>query len=146
MARLAPLVTRLALGVIFIAHGGQKMFGWWGGSGYAGTIAAFAKEGMPSVLTVLVMVGEFFGGLGVLVGCLTRIAALGPAIVMIGAIATVHASNGFFLNWLCSPARGHGIECNLGYLTLALSLVLTGAGPVSIDAVWAGSTADINER
>jgi len=77
MARYAPVVIRLVLGIIFVAHGGQKVFGWWGGSGFNGTIEAFAKQGMPAPLTVLVMIGEFFGGLGVLVGCLTRLAAFG---------------------------------------------------------------------
>jgi putative oxidoreductase len=138
MARYAPLVVRLALGVIFVAHGAQKIFGAWGGLGFSGTIAGFASQGMPAPLTVLIMIAEFFGGLGVLVGCLTRLAAFGPAIVMIGAIVLVHGKNGFFLNWFNVPGREHGIECNLGYLALALSLMLTGAGPLSIDALWRG--------
>jgi putative oxidoreductase len=124
--------------VIFFAHGAQKVLGWWGGPGFNGTIAAFAKQGMPAPLTVLVMIGELLGGLGVLVGCLTRLAALGPAIVMVGAIVTVHWQNGFFMNWFNQPGRGHGIECNLAYLAMALALVLTGAGPLSIDALWGG--------
>jgi putative oxidoreductase len=136
MARYAPVVIRLALGTIFIAHGGQKVFGWWGGPGWSGTIDAFAKNGMPAPLSVLVMIGELFGGLGVLVGCLTRLAALGPALVMLGAIFLVHLQNGFFINWFNQPGRGHGIECNLANLAMALSLILSGAGPLSIDALW----------
>jgi putative oxidoreductase len=138
MARWGPVIIRLALGVIFVAHGAQKVLGLWGGPGFNGTIAAFAKQGMPAALTMLVMAGELLGGLGVLVGCLTRIAALGPAIVMVGAIATVHWPSGFFMNWYNVPGRGHGIECNLAYLAMALSLVLTGAGPLSIDAIRRG--------
>jgi putative oxidoreductase len=134
-ARLGPVIIRLALGTIFVAHGAQQVLGWWGGLGFSGTIEAFAKQGMPAPLAVLVMVGEFFGGLGVLFGALTRIAALGPAIVMAGAIATVHWKNGFFLNWYNVPGRGHGFECNLAYLAMALSLVFTGAGPLSLDAL-----------
>ena len=140
-ARYGPLIVRLALGVIFAAHGAQKVLGWWGGAGFSGTIDAFAKQGMPPALTVLVMVGEFFGGLGVLFGCLTRIAALGPAIVMAGAIVTVHWRSGFFLNWFNVPGRGHGIECNLAYLAMALSLVFTGAGALSIDGLRRGRPA-----
>ena len=144
MARFAPVVIRLALGVIFVAHGGQKVFGWWGGPGFSGTIAAFAKQGMPAALTVLVMIGELFGGLGVLVGCLTRLAAFGPAIVMLGAILLVHAQNGFFMNWFNTPGHGHGIECNLGYLAMAVSLMLTGGGPLSIDALFGGRRTDFD--
>jgi putative oxidoreductase len=144
MARFAPLVIRLALGVTFVAHGGQKVFGWWGGPGFSATIAAFAKQGMPAALTVLVMIGELFGGLGVLVGCLTRLAAFGPAIVMLGAILLVHAQNGFFMNWFNAPGRGHGIECNLAYLAMAVSLMLTGGGPLSIDALFGGRRTDFD--
>ena len=144
MARYAPVVIRLVLGIIFVAHGGQKVFGWWDGPGFSGTIAAFAKQGMPAPLTVLVMIGEFFGGLGVLVGCLTRLAAFGPAIVMLGAILLVHAQNGFFMNWFNAPGRGHGIECNLAYLAMAVSLMLTGAGPLSVDALFGGRRTDID--
>ena len=137
-ARFGPVFIRLALGVIFVAHGAQKVLGWWGGPGFSGTIEAFAKQGMPPAMTVLVMVGEFFGGLGILFGALTRIAALGPAIVMAGAIATVHWKNGFFMNWFNVPGRGHGIEYNLALLAMALSLVFTGAGPLSLDALRRG--------
>src|SRR5262245_8081575 len=141
-ARIGVLIVRVTLGVIFVAHGAQKVLGWWGGLGFSGTIDAFAKQGMPPALTVLVMIAEFFGGLGVLVGALTRIAALGPAIVMVGAIATVHWKNGFFLNWFNVPGRGHGIECNLAYLAMALSLVFTGAGLLSIDGMRGGRRSD----
>jgi putative oxidoreductase len=144
MARYAPVIIRLALGAIFVAHGAQKVLGWWGGAGWSGTIELFAKQGMPAPVTVLVMIGEFFGGLGVLFGCLTRLAALGPAFVMLGAIFMVHLQNGFFLNWFNQPGRGHGIECNLAYLAMALSLVLTGAGPLSIDALWRGKPVDLD--
>ena len=137
-ARYGLVIIRLALGVIFVAHGAQKVLGWWGGAGFSGTIDAFAKQGMPPPLTILVMVGEFFGGLGVLFGCLTRLAALGPAIVMAGAIATVHWKNGFFLNWFNVAGRGHGIECNLAYLAMAVSVMLAGPGALSLDGALFG--------
>ena len=141
-ARIGVLILRITLGVIFVAHGAQKVLGWWGGLGFSGTIDAFAKQGMPPALTVLVMIGEFFGGLGVLFGALTRIAALGPAIVMAGAIATVHWKNGFFLNWFNVPGRGHGIEANLAYLAMALTLVFTGPGALAIDELRGGRRED----
>ncbi len=144
MARWGPVVIRIVLGIAFVAHGGQKMFGWFGGPGFAGTIDAFAKQGMPAPMTILVMVGEFFGGLGVLVGCLTRLAAFGPAIVMLGAMLLVHARNGYFMNWFNVPGRGHGIECNLAYFAMAVSLMLTGAGPLSIDEMRGGRRVDID--
>jgi putative oxidoreductase len=140
MARWAPVVIRIVLGISFIAHGGQKVLGLWGGSGFMGTIDAFAKQGMPAPVTVLVMAGEFLGGLGVFFGCLTRLAAFGPAIVMLGAMLLVHAQNGFFMNWFNAPGRGHGIECCLAYFAMAISLMMTGAGPLSIDAMRGGTS------
>ena len=140
MARWAPVVIRIVLGIAFVAHGAQKIFGLWGGLGFFGTIAAFAKQGMPAPMTTLVMIAEFFGGLGVLVGCLTRLAAFGPAIVMLGAMLLVHAQNGFFMNWFNRPGVGHGIECPLAYFAMALSLMMTGGGPLSIDALRGGGT------
>ncbi len=136
--RYAALVVRLALGVIFCAHGAQKMLGWWGGSGFSGTVEQFTKNGMPAPLAVLVIVAEFFGGLGVLFGALTRLAAFGIACVMVGAIFTVHLQYGFFINWYNVPGKGHGIEANLAYLAMALSLMVSGAGALSIDGLWRG--------
>jgi putative oxidoreductase len=144
MARLGPLVIRLALGVIFFAHGAQKMLGWWGGAGFSGTVDAFTKGGMPAPLAMLVIAAEFFGGLGVFFGCLTRIAAFGIGCVMVGAIRTVHLKNGFFLNLMNLPGRGNGIEYNVALLAMAVSLILTGAGPLSIDALWGGKRSDLD--
>jgi len=138
MARWAPVVIRIVLGISFIAHGAQKVLGLWGGLGFSGTIDAFAKQGMPAPMTVLVMAGEFLGGLGIFFGYLTRLAAFGPAIVMVGAMLLVHAQNGFFMNWFNTPGRGHGIECCLAYLAMAVSLMMTGAGPLSIDVLRGG--------
>jgi putative oxidoreductase len=142
VGRFGPVAVRLALGVVFVAHGAQKLLGWWGGAGFAGTIAGFGKAGIPAPVAVLVVVAEFFGGLGVLVGCLTRLAAFAIACVMVGAIALVHARNGFFLNLMSVPGRGHGIEYNVALLGLAVSLILTGAGPISIDALRGGSDSE----
>src|SRR5207245_8823491 len=144
MARLGPLVIRLALGAIFFAHGAQKMLGWWGGAGFSGTVEAFEKGGMPAPMAMLVIAAEFFGSLGVLFGCLTRFAAFGIAAVMVGAIYLVHFQYGFFVNWLDEPGKHNGFECNLGYLAMAVSLMLTGAGPLSIDALRGGKWPDLD--
>jgi putative oxidoreductase len=139
MARLAPLVIRLVLGVIFFAHGAQKVLGWWGGGGWSATLDAFTRQGMPAPVAMLVMLGELLGGIGLVVGCLTRVAAAGIAIIMLGAIVLVHLPNGFFINWFMTPGRGHGIEANLAYLAMAVALVLAGAGPVSVDEALFGA-------
>jgi len=92
-------ILRLVLGVVFFAHGAQKMLGWFSGYGFHGTMGFFEHLGMPAPVAFLVICTEFFGGLGLIVGLLTRIAALGIGVEMIGAIFMVHLANGFFMNW-----------------------------------------------
>ncbi len=131
---LAPLVLRVPLGLIFMAHGSQKLFGFFGGQGVSGTLKTFEEKlGIPPILTILAMIAEFGGGLGVLTGCLTRLSALGIACVMGVAIYKVHLVNGFFLNGACVPGRGHGIEYPLALFGMALSLVFSGGGKWSAD-------------
>jgi putative oxidoreductase len=131
---LSLLLLRVPLGLIFMAHGSQKLFGLFGGQGVSATLKAFEeKMGIPPILTILAMIAEFGGGLGVLVGCLTRLSALGVASVMVVAIYKVHLVNGFFMNWYCTPGKGHGIEYNIALLGMALSLVFTGGGKWSLD-------------
>jgi putative oxidoreductase len=130
----ALLPIRLALGAIFIGHGAQKLFGWFGGYGPKGTIGYFQQAlGVPPPLTVLAILAEFFGGLGVLLGLLTRLAAAGITAVMLVAIAKVHWSHGFFLNWELKPNRGHGYEMNLALIGMALALLIAGGGALSMD-------------
>ena len=131
---LSLLLLRLPLGLIFMAHGSQKLFGLFGGQGVSVTLKTFEeKMGIPPLFTILAMIAEFGGGLGVLVGCLTRLSALGIASTMVVAIYKVHLMNGFFMNWYCQPGRGHGIEYNMALLGMALSLVFTGGGRWSVD-------------
>ncbi len=131
---LAPLVVRLPLGLIFMAHGSQKLFGLFGGPGVSATLRSFEeKMGIPPILTILAMIAEFGGGLGVLIGCLTRLSALGIACTMAVAIYKVHLVNGFFLNLSCQPGRGNGIEYALALLGMALSLVFSGGGRWGVD-------------
>jgi putative oxidoreductase len=135
---LSLLALRLPLGVIFMAHGSQKLFGLFGGQGVSGTIKTFEeKMGIPPILTILAMIAEFGGGLGVLIGCLTRLSALGIASVMVVAIYKVHLVNGFFLNLACVPGRGSGIEYNIALLGMAVYLVMNGGGSWSADRyIW----------
>ena len=127
-------ILRLILGVVFFAHGAQKMLGWFGGFGFHGTMGAFTQMGMPAALAFLIICTEFFGGLGLIVGLLTRIAALGITGLMIGAIFMVHLANGFFMNWM-GTQKGEGFEYHLLVIAMAVVLVLRGAGAFSADRV-----------
>ncbi|MFZ1058618.1 MAG: DoxX family protein [Candidatus Rokuibacteriota bacterium] len=128
------LVVRVVLGVIFFAHGAQKLFGWFGGYGLKGTIGYFQQAlKIPAPLTVLCALTECFGGLAVLVGFLSRPAALGLAIVMLVAIAKVHIPNGFFINWSLQQGKGHGYEMNLALIAMAAAVFVGGGGAVSVD-------------
>src|SRR4051812_31702652 len=88
----ALLVVRVVAGVIFSAHGAQRLFGAFGGRGLEKTVEAMGPLAYP------VAVGEFFGGLGLVAGLLTRFSAAALVVTMVGAIATVHGRNGFFLS------------------------------------------------
>ena len=127
------LVVRVALGIIFFAHGAQKTFGWFGGPGLSATIQGFRKMNVPPAATVLAAFTECFGGLALIIGVLARPSAIGLIGVMLVAIVKVHAQHGFFLNFAMTPGRGHGYEYNLALLAMALSIVIGGAGVFSID-------------
>jgi putative oxidoreductase len=128
------LIVRVFLGVIFFAHGAQKVFGLFGGPGLKGTIGYFRSSlGVPPALAVLAALVECFGGLAVFVGLLTRLAALGLVVVMLVAVAKVHWRNGFFLNMSLQPGKGHGFEFNFALIGMALALLVGGGGAKSID-------------
>jgi putative oxidoreductase len=116
----ALLAMRIVLGIIFMAHGAQKLFGAFGGPGLAGVVHMMGPIGY------LVAIGEFFGGLGLLVGFLCRFSAASLIVIMIGAIATVHWKNGFFLG--AKP----GFEYNLALIGLLAAILIAGPGRLSI--------------
>lgn len=131
------LVVRLGLGVVFFAHGAQKVLGWFGGHGLGATIKAFKGMGVPAAAAATAAVIEFLGGLAMLVGFLARPAALGLIVVMLVAIAKVHGRHGFFINFSGTPGKGHGYEFNFVLIAMALSIFIGGAGVLSIDrALW----------
>src|ERR1022692_2367055 len=135
---LTLTLVRLVLGVTFFMHGAQKMLGWFGGGGFHATMAVFTQHvGIPAPLALLAICAEFFGGLGLLVGLLSRVAALGIMVNMLVAIATVHHVNGFFMNWT-GQQKGEGFEYHLLAIALAIVVLIKGSGAVSIDRAIAG--------
>jgi putative oxidoreductase len=131
-------IVRLVLGVTFFMHGAQKMLGWFGGYGFHATMGVFTQHmGISAPLAILAICAEFFGGLGLLVGLLSRIAALGIIVNMLVAIATVHHVNGFFMNWT-GQQKGEGFEYHLLAIALAIVVLIKGSGAVSIDRAIAG--------
>ena len=128
-------IVRVVLGVIFFAHGAQKVLGWYGGRGLKATTGYFTSLGMPLLIAYLVCFFEFLGGIGLIFGLLTRLSALGIIIVMIGAIAKVHGVNGLFLNWQLAPGKGHGYEANLAFIAMGLACLIHGGGSLSIDGL-----------
>ena len=128
-------VLRLVVGVVFIAHGAQKLFGIWGGDGLAATAGQFEQLGLrPSyALAVLVGVVEFGGGLMLMAGALTPVVSLALVVTMAVAIWKVHGANGFFINWANTPGQGHGFEYNLLLIGALGALALGGPGAFSHD-------------
>jgi putative oxidoreductase len=106
---LTLTVVRIILGVVFFAHGAQKMLGWFGGQGFSATMASFTHMGIPALFAFLAIAAEFFGGLGLLVGLLGRVAAFGVLCDMLVAIVMIHSHVGFFMNW-SGTQKGEGFE------------------------------------
>ena len=137
-------IVRIVLGVVFFAHGAQKALGWFGGAGLQSTVRVFREQlRIPAPLALLSVAAEFLGGLGLIVGLLSRIAALGIAVVMIVALVAVHGKFGFFMNWY-GEKQGHGIEYHILVLALALAVMVKGAGAFSLDQVLYQHISDQN--
>ncbi|MGE5489760.1 MAG: DoxX family protein [Actinomycetota bacterium] len=132
-AGLSPLALRVPVGIIFAAHGAQKLFGWFGGYGLEGTGQWMASIGIEPGMLMAALAGgaEFFGGLALLLGLLVRPAAAVLGFTMLVAIFSVHIGNGLFM-------KNNGIEFGLALLAATISLLVSGAGRLSADAALAG--------
>jgi putative oxidoreductase len=130
-------LMRLVLGLVFFAHGAQKMLGWFGGFGFSGTMGAFTTMmHIPAPLAFLAICAEFLGGIGLLLGLLARVAAFGIAVNMLVAMLLVHLHFGFFANWY-GDKKGEGIEYHLLALALTIPIMVRGAGAYSADSALA---------
>ncbi|GAA3573103.1 DoxX family protein [Marinobacter xestospongiae] len=125
---LAGLALRIPAGIIFVAHGAQKLFGSFGGYGLEGTGQWMASIGLEPGFLMALGAGsaEFFGGIALLIGLLTRPAAVVLAFTMIVAILTVHISNGLFMS-------NNGYEFGLSLLAISVALAFSGGGSFSLD-------------
>jgi putative oxidoreductase len=129
-------IVRLILGVVFFAHGAQKLLGWFGGPGLKSTIGVLHEHlGLPVPLAFLTVAAEFLGGMGLIVGLLSRIAAAGIAFIMFAAIFMVHGRHGLFINWF-GDREGHGYEYHLLAIALAAVIVGRGSGAASLDRLF----------
>ncbi|KPQ27047.1 MAG: putative oxidoreductase [Marinobacter excellens HL-55] len=127
-----PLALRIPVGIIFAAHGAQKLFGWFGGYGLEGTGQWMDSIGLsPGYLMALLAGGtEFFGGLALIIGLLVRPASAALAFAMVIAIFSVHIQNGLFMS-------NNGYEFGLALLAASVSLIFSGAGRASVDRLVA---------
>jgi putative oxidoreductase len=128
-------MIRIVMGVVFFAHGAQMALGWFGGAGLESTVRTIRENlHIPEPLALLSVAAQFLGGLGLIVGLLSRVAAFGIAIVMSVALLVVHRKFGFFMNWF-GEKQGHGIEYHVLVLALAFTVMIKGAGALSLDQV-----------
>lgn len=131
------LLQRIALGLVILPHGAQKLLGWYGGFGFDASLNWFASTlHVPAAVAALVVFSDFFGSLALIAGAGTRIASFGATATMLGAIVMVHAPNGFFMNWFGTQA-GEGFEFHLLALALSIPLMVKGAGAYSLDGLLA---------
>ena len=128
-------VPRVILGCVFLPHGAQKLFGWFGGFGFTNTMTYFTQTtGLPWIIAFLIVMGESLGSLGLILGFFTRLSALGLICIMVGAIITVHIPNGFFMNWFGKQA-GEGFEYHLLVIGMSIPLLISGGGKYSVDVL-----------
>lgn len=127
------LIARLALGITLLPHGMQKALGLFGGYGFSGTIGGFESMGMPLLIAVLVILAEFAGSIGVILGLGTRFMAFSILLTMSGAMVLGgHISNGFFMNWFGNQ-KGEGFEFFILVIGLALAVMIGGGGKYALD-------------
>lgn len=135
MRAYGPTLLRLPLGVVFLAHGLQKLLGIWGGPGITGTVHMVEGLGFGYAypLAALLIAAEVAGGTLLLLGWGTLWATLALLVDMGIAVWKVHYPHGFFMNWALTPGKGHGVEYNVVVIGALLCLLLTGPGSLSVD-------------
>jgi putative oxidoreductase len=132
-------IIRIILGVVFFAHGAQKLLGWFGGPGLKETMRAMHDYlELPLPLAFAAVATEFFGGVALIIGLLSRVAAVGIGASMVAAIVMVHGRNGLFMDWFGARQK-QGYEYHLLAIALALVLVAKGSGAFSLDRVLLNS-------
>jgi putative oxidoreductase len=130
---ISLLVIRFILGIVVAAHGAQKLFGWFGGDGFDGTMGFFTEIiGLPYVAAFLIILIESVGMIALIAGIFSRALASALIAIMLGAIVTVHGSAGFFMNWSGTNA-GEGFEFHLLAIGLSSVILINGAGVYSLD-------------
>ena len=134
------LIIRLAVGIVIFPHGAQKLFGWFNGYGFQGTMGFLTGNAhLPWIVAFLVILIESIGSLFLIFGFLTRIATFGMFVNFLGILVTSHINNGFFMNWYSTPNKPEGFEYHLLVLGITLALLIAGGGKWSIDAALSHS-------
>jgi len=130
----SALIARLALGITVFVHGAQKLFGWFGGYGFDGTMGFLTGQaGLPYFIALLVILIESVAAVMVIAGVLTRVAAFGIFGLFTIIMIKFHSANGFFMN-CAGTQKGEGIEYFIILLGVALTLIIAGGGKASVDA------------
>jgi putative oxidoreductase len=139
------LMVRLLLAVVVGAHGAQKLFGWFGGFGFEGTMGFFTETiGLPYVLALGIILAETVGMLALAFGAFSRFISISVIAIMIGAIATTHGQHGFFMNWFGAQG-GEGFEFHLLIIGLSAVVSIHGAGTLSVDALLSKKNGKVED-
>lgn len=138
----APLAIRITLGVVVFPHGAQKLFGWFGGYGFSGTMEFFTDTmGLPWLIGFLVILLESIGAIALIAGFATRIMAVSYLLLALGIVFTSSIQHGFFMNWFGNQ-QGEGYEYFILWIGMAISLIVIGAGKYSVDGTFVSKNAN----
>src|SRR5689334_9821443 len=117
---LTLMVSRLVVGFVVLSHGVQKLFGWFGGYGFKGTMEFFTGTiGLPFIIGLMIILAESIGMVALMAGFLTRLLSTSIALIMVGAIVTTHGQFGYYMNW-SGALKGEGFEYHILLIALAL--------------------------
>ena len=132
-------ILRVTLGIVLLAHGLQKAFGWFGGFGWTNTINYFISVDVPAWLGAVVITIETLGAILLIAGFAGRLNAALMIPVIIGAYIIDHSANGFYMNWL-GTQKGEGFEFDLLFVAIAIAIVIKGSGRFSVDRLIVRTT------